>query len=166
MMVTIVNRFRLPKESDYILAYLLKGSVASLNRYINAHPRGKDAGRRDIITIKYALSNCSTLVRSLILKMYKEMDSFNVSTDNMLGNEYLEYQVHDTKTQYKFQCFINDKKHVIELSDGTKISDLLVDYKLFMMAAMGIIYIEDNIQKFEKEREEQKTKLKVMAAYT
>lgn len=161
----ILKRHHKPKGSDYILAYLMKGSVASLNSYINEHPQGKDAARKDIIDIKYALSHCSNLVRTIIIKMYKQMETFDVWIDDMLGEDYLYYKVHDKSTNYTFESHSYDSNHNIELSDGTNISKLLVDYKMFIMAVIGIMYIKDNIEKFERERENQVMKSKVEAAY-
>lgn len=169
VLFAMFRKWKSHEEKEYLLAYLLKGSIASLINYINTHPKGKDAGRRDIVEMKYILSKCTPVIRNIIFKMFKEFDDFFVDYDitwDASDRRWIEYSAFDHSTQFKFRAYRDSKDALIFLSDYTKISDSIHDHQMFIYAAIGSIFIKKNIKRFEEEQKQFKIKNKVIEAYT
>lgn len=155
------------KDQQYLLAYVLRGSTTSLINYINTHPAGTNIARREIINLKYSLSKCTPLIRSLTTKMMMLPEKFDIDRDDVIMNgQLIELKVWDKDTRVSFEVFENDELYHINTACGATMTSTSTDYNLFINAFYAILYIKKNIKKFEREQEHQKTKNKIIAAYT
>lgn len=162
-----LKKLKKHKEQEYLLAYVTRGSSASLINYINTHPAGTDIARREIVNLKYSISKCTPLIRSFTTKMMKYPDRFDIDRDDvMMDGKLIELKVQDKETRITFEVFENDEQSKINTSCGANMSSSSTDYNLFINAFYAIQYIKKNIRKFEQEQEHQKTKNKIIAAYT
>lgn len=154
------------KDQQYLIAYVLRGSTASLIDYINTHPAGADVARREIVNLKYTLSKCTPVIRNFTLKMMKSPENFAIDRDDvMMNGDLIELKVRDRMTHHQLEIFENDNLHKVSTPCGATITSTVSDYNLFINAFYATQYIKRNIKKFEQEQEYQKTKAKVIEAY-
>lgn len=151
-----------PNEK-YLLAYMFKGSVVSLLRFIEEHPGGKDAARRDIIKIKYNLAKCHPVLRNLVIKMVKRYDCFKI--DDSWYDEY-KCIITDNTNSLQFECqkvFGGDV--YIKIIGGSILTNTYIEHQMLMYAIMCVHYVKDNIKALDEEQRAAKTKQRYIDAY-
>ena len=155
------------KDEPYLIAHILRkeGSVSSLRHFIDTHPAGQDAARRDIIKMKYMYSKCSYVVQNIIRKMVTQFEKFCIQRiEFWYDNAPEKFTVTDNDTGLWFK--LSDKKVKIAIpNDGILTTDQ-TEWTLFLYATKSVDYIKENIKEMQKSQLTEKMKQRYIDTYS
>lgn len=161
-----------PKRSDdepFLIAHVIRGSgsVSSLLHFVNNHPAGADAARKDIIKIKYWYSKCSPVVQNIVRKMVTSFEKFDVEEEEWRGlfnddlTQHFKVTDRDTKLWFRFDT----SKPSIDIQNDGILSKDRNDWTIFVYATRSVLYIQKNIETMRKSQRTEQAKNQYLESY-
>lgn len=169
MLKLLKKKKKIHDDEPFLIAYILRNSrsVNSLLQYINSHPGGRDAARKDIIKIKYWYSKCSPVIKNIVRKMVTHFEYFQIEKDHLCeifsDDMYEFFNIIDIENNLQFKINTNEVK--ISISMDVVISTEIHDYTMFLYATRSVMYIKKNIKIMEKSKLMEDRKQEYINAY-